>query len=101
MLIGLTLIGGCGLDVPDTIAEPYFTPNPDSGPFQGSVTVSLGSPTSGAEIFYTLDGSEPDENSPVYSQPIVLTENTLIKAISYKEGMILSSSTVQATYIIQ
>ena len=31
-------------------------------------------------IRYTLDGTEPDENSAVYSQPIRLTEDTVITA---------------------
>lgn len=101
MLVGLIVIAGCGLDVPDSIAEPYFTPNPANGPFSGSVSVQLGSPTDGAEIFYTLDGSEPGPNSPTYSTPLLITENTVINAISMKEGMVLSSSVVSATYVIE
>lgn len=38
------------------------------------------------DIRYTLDGSEPNENSPVYDAPIELTESTLVKAKSMKKG---------------
>lgn len=38
------------------------------------------------DIRYTLDGSEPEENSPLYTAPIELTQSTLVKAKSMKEG---------------
>lgn len=41
--------------------------------------VELSSRDSGV-IRYTLDGTEPDENSAVYSAPIALTEDTVITA---------------------
>ena len=37
-------------------------------------------------IHYTLDGSEPDENAPVYIDPIRLTDSKMLKAKSIKEG---------------
>ena len=37
-------------------------------------------------IHYTLDGSEPDENTPVYSDPIRLTDSKMLRARSIKEG---------------
>lgn len=40
----------------------------------------------GAQIYYTLDGSQPTTNSAVYTQPIVITEDLLIKAFAIKEG---------------
>jgi hypothetical protein len=38
------------------------------------------------DIRYTLDGSEPDQNAALYKGPIALTQSTLIKAKSVKEG---------------
>ncbi len=32
-------------------------------------------------IHYTLDGSEPNENSPVYAGPITLTDDTVLSAV--------------------
>ena len=37
----------------------------------------------GAIIFYTLDGSNPDNSSTLYSGPFVLNEDATIKAIAY------------------
>ncbi len=38
------------------------------------------------ELYYTLDGSNPDRNSTRYTEPIVLKETTTFKAVAYKEG---------------
>ncbi len=39
-----------------------------------------------AMIRYTLNGNEPDEDSPVYSEPIKINSNTTIKAKVYRTG---------------
>lgn len=44
--------------------------------------VTLASGLDNATIYYTLDGSEPTTDSAVYSEPIVLTQDTMIKAIA-------------------
>ena len=44
-----------------------------SGFYQNSVTVSMSAPD-GLTIRYTLDGSTPDETSPVYQEPLHLTD---------------------------
>jgi len=38
------------------------------------------------DIRYTLDESEPDQNATLYKGPIALTQSTLIKAKSLKQG---------------
>ncbi len=43
----------------------------ESGFYKDSIIVELKS-TMGYEIRYTLDGSDPDENSPIYTKPITL-----------------------------
>ena len=40
-----------------------------------------------AVIYYTLDGTEPDENSKVYSEPISLCASCMIKAIAAVGGV--------------
>lgn len=52
-----------------------------SGTFVGSQSVTLSTTTAGAEIFYTLDGSEPTDQSAKYVEPIQITKNTTLKAI--------------------
>lgn len=43
--------------------------------------------TPGATIYYTLDGTDPDETSAVYESPVYVERNLLVKAIAKKEGM--------------
>ncbi|MBR2282579.1 MAG: chitobiase/beta-hexosaminidase C-terminal domain-containing protein [Spirochaetales bacterium] len=52
------------------------------GVYESSQTVSLDSETAGSTIYYTLDGSTPTKNSTIYTQPISVSKNTVIKAIS-------------------
>ena len=54
--------------------------------FLDKVSVTLATTTAGAQIHYTLDGTEPTEASPVYSQPIELTRTTQLKAKGFKDG---------------
>lgn len=51
------------------------------------------------EIHYTLDGSVPSKQSPVYDGGIRLTETTVIRAASFEEGK-LPSDVVTTSYII-
>lgn len=44
--------------------------------------VSLSHPELGAEIHYTLDGSTPTKNSPLYTQPFSLRKKALVKALA-------------------
>ena len=49
--------------------------------FTGSKTsVALSCPMDGATIRYTLDGSTPDAESPVYSEPFDVTNSCTVKA---------------------
>lgn len=48
--------------------------------FMDSLNLVLEKPRSYAEIRYTLDGSEPTLESTPYTEPILITENTVLKA---------------------
>ena len=37
-------------------------------------------------IYYTIDGSDPDINSTKYTEPILVSDTVLIKAVGYKSG---------------
>lgn len=50
-------------------------------------------------IYYTLDGTVPDQGSIHYSDPIVIEKTTPIRAITYRDRY-LSSNAVCATYLI-
>ncbi len=46
-------------------------------------TVELGKEFNASEIRYTLNGEEPDQNAELYSEPIVVSDNTLLKAKTF------------------
>lgn len=55
----------------------------------------------GAEIYYTNDGSEPKASSKnLYTSPIRISKNTVIRAFSVKEGR-LASSVATYTYLFE
>lgn len=53
---------------------------------EGQVYVSLNSIVNNMDIYYTLDGSNPNQNSKIYSEPIPIEDNTRIKAVCLKDG---------------
>lgn len=67
--------------------------------FSEDIPVELSSATEGAQIRYTLDGSEPGDNSPLYSQPIPISKTTAVKAIALKQGMV-KSEVAEANFIL-
>ncbi len=54
--------------------------------------------TEGAAIHYTTDGSKPTRESAVYTTPLEVKKNTVVKAIAVKDGL-LDSDSAAATYI--
>jgi len=70
----------------------------DGGSFTGELNLSL-SGTSGNEIIrYTLDASEPNDNSLVYSSPININQTTVLRARVFEPGHI-PSHTQSRVYI--
>lgn len=51
-----------------------------------------------AVIRYTLDGSKPTANSPVYSSALSISSNTVVRAATFVEG-VMPSDVVSFTYI--
>jgi hypothetical protein len=60
---------------------------PETGSFSDSVSVSIATPTDGAAIHYTLDGSKPDASGKLYDGPFTLRATTVVSAVAIKEGM--------------
>ncbi len=65
-----------------------------------SFKLALSCVTSGAEIRYTTDGSNPTKSSRLYSGPITISSNTVVKARAYLEGHAASPVTAH-TYIFR
>jgi hypothetical protein len=76
-------------------ATPSFSPL--AGTYKDSQLVTISSPYN-ATIYYTLDGSTPTLNSPVYTNPIEVSSTQTIKAIAFLYGII--SPVGFATYTI-
>lgn len=79
--------------------QPVSAPNFSlvEGDYDTIQEVGMSCITSGASIYYTLDGTDPSSTSMQYSEPILLTTTTTIKAIATKLNMI-DSQTVSKTY---
>lgn len=78
------------------VSIPYV--NRDLNLFMGHAEVALATTTKGAEIRYTLDGSEPTESSLLYEKPFGLDKTAQIKAKGFKAGYRPSSTlSIKAT----
>ncbi|MBQ3837040.1 MAG: chitobiase/beta-hexosaminidase C-terminal domain-containing protein [Treponema sp.] len=81
------------------VATPTATP--PAGTFDTSTSVTLATSTTGADIYYTTDGSAPTvESGTKYTTAISLSATTTIKAIAVKEGM-YDSAVFSGTYTKQ
>ena len=76
--------------------EPIFSI--ESGFYSVFNQVSISTLSATDEIRYTTDGSLPTQNSTIYTQPILLTANTIIRAKTF--GDILPSREVSNTYFV-
>lgn len=79
----------------ETLKPVYINVNPNYVK-KGSV-ILLGNPNDSGTIYYTLDGSEPNENSLVYGDGIVVNNNLVIKCLvkdKYKNDSIVNTFNV-------
>lgn len=81
----------------ETAARP--TAWPAGGTVGPGTKVTLTTATSGANIYYTLDGSTPTGGSISYVGPVTINQPVTIKAIAAKPGM-NDSSLLTASYAI-
>ncbi len=95
------LICGCG-GGSTGITTPPPTPTAAAAPTvatasaqNGAVVVSLASVTSGATIYYTMDGSPPTTTSQKYQAPFLVSANLSMKAVAAASGYTASTVTSQ------
>ncbi|MBI2924442.1 MAG: chitobiase/beta-hexosaminidase C-terminal domain-containing protein [Verrucomicrobia bacterium] len=69
-------------------ANPLISPNGATS--INPVTVTLGSATDGAKIYWTIDGSDPTSASTLYAGPFVLAQNGTLKARAFRDGFVVS-----------
>ena len=88
---------GGGETVVETVATPVITAESTTFNESESLTVTIETETEGAEIYYTLDGSDPVENGDLYEGEIELTETTTVKAVAKLDGW-NNSAVAEATF---
>ena len=80
------------------LKQPKFSLKP--GLYSDVQATSIDIIDNNAKCYYTLDGTEPDENSPIYNgQFIFINESKVLKARIYLDGCI-PSQIETATYLI-
>ena len=75
-------------DKPETVDNPIIT--------IANNIVTLTCNTENAVIHYTLDGTDPDASSTVYTEPFTLSDDTTVKVIAIKDDK--TSSIVTKVY---
>ena len=69
------------------------------GFYDAPFALELSTPTAGAEIRYTLDGSEPTaDHGAVYTGPITIDRTTILRAAAFKAGYLRPADDAQ-TYL--
>ncbi len=76
---------------------PRFSIKP--GVYEGAQSVEL-SAGEGESIHYTLDCTTPTQSSPIYSSPIPVEKNTVIRAVSMKNDS-LTGAAVTGTFLLK
>ncbi|MCD8379389.1 MAG: chitobiase/beta-hexosaminidase C-terminal domain-containing protein [Lachnospiraceae bacterium] len=82
----------------DYLAEPVTFSQPE-GIFTDEIALKLTADESGS-IYYTLDGSTPDESSELYTTPLYLEEGTTVVSAVYINLYGVKSTVTKATYIV-
>ncbi|MDD3486967.1 MAG: chitobiase/beta-hexosaminidase C-terminal domain-containing protein [Candidatus Moranbacteria bacterium] len=92
---GYQLVGQLNTDN----TAPTTTANPEGGTYDEAQTVTLTCNDSEADIYYTIDGSDPDTGSDVYADPIEISADTTLKFFA-KDSLGNSESINTETYVI-
>ena len=85
VVIDSIVVFGVQGQIPDIVTTPIITPN--EGFYYEPQTITITCETEDAVIRYTTDGTEPTENSTVYSQPFTVNTTTTIMAKAWKTNM--------------
>lgn len=81
-------------------AAPTPTISPSGGTYTGTQQVTISDSLSGANIYYTLDGTTPTASSTLYTGAISIAQSETMSAIAVATGY-ANSAVASAAYIIQ
>jgi beta-glucanase (GH16 family) len=102
VLMGMGMCGCGGSGTTTTITSqtqtiaPTIVSTTSAGMQNGATLVNLGSKTSGALIYYTVDGSAPTANSTRYTAPFLLDSSVTVNAVAQAPGDLVSSVASQS-----
>jgi hypothetical protein len=69
------------------------------GHYSAIQQIAITTKTSGATIYYTTDGSIPNDSSNEFIGPILINDSVVLKAYAVKGGM-TPSTIISATYVV-
>lgn len=78
--------------------KPKFIEKPGTFAKGNSMVIKLN--THGHKVYYTTDGSEPNTNSKLYEDSIVITKTTPIRAIAMGDSSSVKSRVTTGTFFI-
>ena len=71
----------------DQVATPAISSSTGVNTFTNSVTISITTSTSDADIYFTTDGSTPTDSDNFYAGAMIFSNSVTIKAIAVKEDL--------------
>jgi hypothetical protein len=87
-----------GLDLAGTHVAGVTVLSPAPGRFTSAVTVTITTPTAGATIKYTTDGTDPAQGT-VYTAPFMVSQTSIVRAVAQAPCM-LDSPITESLYSI-
>ena len=84
--------------ITDYLIQPIPFVEAKTKVFTDSLIIGLGSPVSGAEIYYTLDGSVPNKNAKMYKVPFAIHQSRTLKLIAYAADL-PASKVIESSFI--
>lgn len=70
------------------VLPPIVTPH--NVYFTDTIIVNLSNEIDAVEMYYTLNGTKPDDKSQMYKGPIYIKNSSQLKTVAYKRGLLVS-----------
>ena len=77
--------------------EPLVSMN--DGFYNSPISITITSSADSDRIYYTLDGTDPDENSQPYISQVLITETKVLRTRAYKTGFLASKISTNSYFI--
>jgi len=75
------------------LEKPIILGNQTS--FVNDISIEVKGALKNEDIYYTLNGKDPDSTSTLYTKPIIITEPLVLKTRAYKKGWYLSNIAIR------